>query len=59
MTDLVTIHEVKSKAKCALSGKEGECVVASFRDGTFTQVQISWNALRQLVRLKGEQKEKK
>lgn len=59
MTDLVVIHEVKPKAKCSLSGKEGECVVASFKDGTFTNLQVSWNALKQLVRLKGEQKEKK
>jgi len=54
MSDLVTIHEVKPKAKDAMNGKEGECVVCSFGDGSFQRVQISWNSLKQLVKLKSQ-----
>jgi hypothetical protein len=48
---MVTIHSTR-KGKCSLSGKDCEGVVASFEDGTFTEVFVSWQSLRQLVELR-------
>lgn len=46
------------KGKCSLSGKDCEGVYVSFKDGTLTNVFLSWNALKQLVRLRVNQDKK-
>lgn len=53
--DLVIIHQFLPKAKCQMNGKEAECLVVSFADGSFNNVTLSWNALKQLVKLKDKQ----
>lgn len=44
------------KGKCSWSGKECEGVYVSFKDGSFTNVFLSWDALKKLVKLKSQQK---
>lgn len=56
MQDLVVIHKIIPKAKCAFSGKEAECVVCSM--GDYKSIQISWQTLKGMLRLK-ETEEKK
>jgi hypothetical protein len=47
----VVIHGVGS-GPCALSGKEGEGLTVSFKDGTITQGFLSHKAFLQLVKMK-------
>ena len=53
---IVTILELRPKAKDMLTGKEGECVLVSFTDKSFENICLSWNSLRQLLRLKASKK---
>lgn len=48
---MVTIHGTK-KGRCSLSGQDCDGIVASFEDGTFTEVFVSRQSPRQLVELR-------
>lgn len=43
------------KGECSLSGKKCDGVFVTFKDGTLTNVFLSWNALKQLVKLRASQ----
>jgi len=47
----VVIHEAGSGV-CSLSGKEGEGMIVSFKDGTLREGFLSHRAFLQLVRMK-------
>ena len=47
----ITIHDTGS-GTCSLSGKEGEGLVVSFKDGTLREGFLTQKAFMQLVRMK-------
>ena len=50
---MVEILKVGKEA-CSLSGKQADGVWVTFKDGSFTNVFLSWRALRQLIALKSK-----
>lgn len=48
----LTIHGTGT-GTCSLTGKEGEGLTVSFKDGTVTKAFLSTKAFMQLIRMKG------
>jgi hypothetical protein len=48
----MVIHGVSNSGVCSLTGKEGEVIDVSFKDGTLANGSLSFKGLVQLLRMK-------